>query len=77
MSKLTHFNAAGEAEMVDVGAKPETHRSALAEGWIRMQPRTLSLIQDRIGSIHQRLLASSGFFDSASASRISSNSFIC
>ena len=46
MSKLTHFNAAGEAEMVDVGAKPETHRSALAEGWIRMQPHTLSLIQE-------------------------------
>lgn len=46
MTKLTHFNAAGEAEMVDVGAKPETHRSALAEGWIRMQPQTLSLIQE-------------------------------
>jgi len=46
MSKLTHFNAAGEAEMVDVGAKPETHRSALAEGWIRMQPQTLALIQE-------------------------------
>jgi cyclic pyranopterin phosphate synthase len=46
MSKLTHFNVAGEAEMVDVGAKPETHRSALAEGWIRMQPQTLTLIQE-------------------------------
>jgi len=31
--------------MVDVGAKPETVRRALAEGWIRMQPETLDLIE--------------------------------
>ena len=45
MSKLTHFNPAGEAHMVDVGAKPVSHRIALSEGWIRMQPETLQLIQ--------------------------------
>lgn len=31
--------------MVDVGAKPETVRRALAEGWIRMRPATLALIE--------------------------------
>ncbi|MGA7799351.1 MAG: cyclic pyranopterin monophosphate synthase MoaC [Gammaproteobacteria bacterium] len=41
MSELTHFNAAGEAHMVDVGAKAETERVAVAEGWIRMRPETL------------------------------------
>ena len=45
MSELTHFNAAGEAHMVDVGAKDVTHRMALAEGTIRMQPDTLALIK--------------------------------
>jgi len=45
MSKLTHFNAAGEAHMVDVGAKDVTHRVAVAEGRIHMLPETLDLIQ--------------------------------
>jgi cyclic pyranopterin phosphate synthase len=45
MSELTHFNAAGEAHMVDVGAKQETHRVAVAAGRIRMQPETLGLIK--------------------------------
>ncbi len=44
MSKLTHLNEAGEAHMVDVGDKPVTHRIAVAEGRIRMQPQTLQLI---------------------------------
>lgn len=42
--KLTHLNEAGEAHMVDVGAKPATAREAVAEGRIRMQPETLRLI---------------------------------
>jgi cyclic pyranopterin phosphate synthase len=42
---LTHFDAAGQAHMVDVGAKMETHRVAVAAGTIRMQPATLELIQ--------------------------------
>jgi len=44
MTKLTHFNTAGEAQMVDVGDKAETRRVAVAEGWIAMQPETLELI---------------------------------
>jgi cyclic pyranopterin phosphate synthase len=42
---LTHFDAAGAAHMVDVGAKSETHRIAIASGMIRMQPETLLLVQ--------------------------------
>jgi cyclic pyranopterin monophosphate synthase len=42
---LTHFDAAGQAHMVDVGAKAVTHRIAIATGSIRMQPATLTLIR--------------------------------
>jgi cyclic pyranopterin phosphate synthase len=45
MSELTHFNQNGDAHMVDIGDKAVTHRLAIAEGIISMQPRTLSLIQ--------------------------------
>lgn len=45
MSKLTHFNAEGEAHMVDVGDKVVTRREAMAEGVIRMRPETLAMIQ--------------------------------
>ncbi len=44
MSELTHFNAAGEAHMVDVADKAVTRRVAVAEGSIRMLPATLALI---------------------------------
>ena len=44
-SPLTHFDAQGQAQMVDVSAKSETHRIARATGTIRMQPATLALIQ--------------------------------
>ncbi|HEX5392710.1 MAG TPA: cyclic pyranopterin monophosphate synthase MoaC [Rhodocyclaceae bacterium] len=44
-SPLTHFDASGQAHMVDVGDKPESRRLARAEGRIRMQPATLALIQ--------------------------------
>ncbi|HEY4372307.1 MAG TPA: cyclic pyranopterin monophosphate synthase MoaC [Burkholderiales bacterium] len=43
-SPLTHFDAEGQAHMVDVGAKAETRRVAVARGSIRMQPATLELI---------------------------------
>ena len=43
-SPLTHFDAAGQAHMVDVGAKAETARLARAQGRIRMQPATFELI---------------------------------
>jgi cyclic pyranopterin phosphate synthase len=44
-STLTHFDAEGQAHMVDVSAKAETHRSARATGAIRMRPETLMLIE--------------------------------
>ncbi|PUA18286.1 cyclic pyranopterin monophosphate synthase MoaC [Glaciimonas sp. PCH181] len=43
-SPLTHFDQTGQAHMVDVGAKQDTHRIAVASGTIRMQPETLLLI---------------------------------
>nr|WP_272211250.1 cyclic pyranopterin monophosphate synthase MoaC [Marinicella sp. W31]MDC2877139.1 cyclic pyranopterin monophosphate synthase MoaC [Marinicella sp. W31] len=44
-AKLTHLSSEGEAHMVDVGAKDETQRSATAEGYVRMKPETLALIE--------------------------------
>ena len=41
---LTHFDATGQAHMVDVGAKAETARVARAQGHIRMAPATFELI---------------------------------
>lgn len=42
---LTHLDSQGAAHMVDVGAKPDTRREAVAASAIRMQPETLALIQ--------------------------------
>ncbi|MBB5701825.1 cyclic pyranopterin phosphate synthase [Ochrobactrum daejeonense] len=42
--KLTHIDQTGAANMVDVGAKDETERQAVAEGSVRMKPETLALI---------------------------------
>jgi len=44
MSELTHFNSRGEAHMVDVGEKKQTHRRAVCEGRITMQSETLEKI---------------------------------
>jgi cyclic pyranopterin phosphate synthase len=44
MSTLTHFDAQGQAHMVDVAAKLPTHRIAVAQGRIEMLPATLALI---------------------------------
>ncbi|MEE8321452.1 MAG: cyclic pyranopterin monophosphate synthase MoaC [Gammaproteobacteria bacterium] len=46
MAKLTHFNRQGEAHMVDVGEKPDSHRIAVAEGSIQMNRETLQLIME-------------------------------
>ena len=46
MAELTHFDAKGEAHMVDVSDKPVTDRLAVAEGFIRMAPETLALITE-------------------------------
>ena len=47
---LTHFDEGGQARMVDVSAKPETHRVAVAEGSLTMAPETLALVKEgRVG----------------------------
>ena len=45
MTKLTHIDEQGNAQMVDVSAKPETSRVATATGRVVMQPATLALIE--------------------------------
>ena len=45
MAELTHFDGAGQAHMVDVSGKPVTDRVAVAEGWVRMRPETLALVE--------------------------------
>ena len=44
MSGFTHFDAAGNAVMVDVGEKANTQRTATAQGAVVMQPETLAMI---------------------------------
>lgn len=50
-SKLSHVNAAGEANMVDVSGKPVTTRTAVAEAFVVMRAETLALI--RTGGHHK------------------------
>ena len=45
MAELTHLDAQGQAHMVDVGAKAETEREAVAAGRVLMQPETLRLLR--------------------------------
>lgn len=44
--QLTHFDAEGQAHMVDVGAKNETRRVAVATGAITMLPATFAMVRD-------------------------------
>ncbi len=44
-AKLSHLGPDGSSRMVDVGPKPATHRIAVAEAEIRMQPATLRVIR--------------------------------
>jgi cyclic pyranopterin phosphate synthase len=44
MPDLTHFDANGDAHMVDVSGKPVTDRVAVAEAHVRMRPETLDLV---------------------------------
>ncbi|MEY4060136.1 MAG: hypothetical protein RL551_1392 [Pseudomonadota bacterium] len=46
MNKLTHFDASGQAHMVNVGDKPNTHRIALAGGKISMLPSTFKMVEE-------------------------------
>jgi cyclic pyranopterin phosphate synthase len=45
MISLTHFDAQGQAHMVDVASKASTHRVGVAGGRIEMQPATLAIIE--------------------------------
>jgi len=45
MAGLTHFDASGQAHMVDVSEKSVTDRIAVAEGWVKMRPDTLALVE--------------------------------
>ncbi|NDR56505.1 cyclic pyranopterin monophosphate synthase MoaC [Aliiruegeria sabulilitoris] len=42
---LTHFDASGQAHMVDVSDKAVTSRVAVAEGWVKMLPETLAHVE--------------------------------
>lgn len=46
MSELTHLDEHGQARMVDVGAKAETEREAIAAGRVLMRPETLRLLRE-------------------------------
>jgi cyclic pyranopterin phosphate synthase len=46
MAGLTHFDAEGRAHMVDVSDKDVTARIAVAEGWVRMAPDTLRIVEE-------------------------------
>ncbi|WP_425049968.1 cyclic pyranopterin monophosphate synthase MoaC [Psychromarinibacter sp. S121] len=46
MAELTHFDAKGDAHMVDVSDKAVTSRTAVAEGCVIMSPETLALITE-------------------------------
>ena len=46
MKKFSHIDDKGKANMVDVGAKPMQTRTAVARGFIRLQPETVKLIRE-------------------------------
>ncbi len=46
MKKFSHIDEKGKANMVDVGAKPLQTRTAVARGFIRLQPETVKLIRE-------------------------------
>jgi cyclic pyranopterin phosphate synthase len=45
MNKLTHFDSSGQAHMVNVGDKPNSHRIAIATGKITMLPETFKMVE--------------------------------
>jgi cyclic pyranopterin phosphate synthase len=49
-AKLSHSDARGRARMIDVAAKPETLREAVASAEVRMQPATLRLVERAVGA---------------------------
>lgn len=49
MTKLSHLDEAGAARMVDVTAKPDSSREAVAEGFIAMSPDAFAAVRDGSG----------------------------
>jgi cyclic pyranopterin monophosphate synthase len=45
MPKLSHYTRKGEVQMVDVSSKQVTTRSAIAQGFVRMQPRVVAAVR--------------------------------
>ena len=45
MKELTHIDKSGRPKMVDISAKPDTERKAIAKGTVSMKPATLALIK--------------------------------
>src|SRR5260370_11700407 len=58
--RLSHVDEAGRARMVDVGEKPVTVRTAVAEGAIRMSPEAYRLVAERGGAEGDALAGSAG-----------------
>ncbi|WP_346864364.1 cyclic pyranopterin monophosphate synthase MoaC [uncultured Draconibacterium sp.] len=48
MSKLSHINSDGKANMVDVGDKPQQVRTAVASGFIQLEKETIRLINESL-----------------------------
>ena len=46
MSEFTHFDTDGNAHMVDVSRKTDTHRIAIVKGYLKMKPETLAMVTD-------------------------------
>lgn len=49
--ELTHIDAAGHPRMVDVGAKADTEREAIVEGWVRLSPEAYAAVVG--GRVHK------------------------
>ena len=46
MTKLSHYDSAGDARMVDVSGKPVTHREAVATAFVELSPAVLAALPD-------------------------------
>ena len=64
MPDLTHFDAEGQAHMVDVSKKPITARVATADAWVKMLPKTLGLVEKGGARLFQSHLGENGLPDS-------------
>jgi len=73
-SPLTHFDDQGQARMVDVGEKAETHPRGTSHGTIRMRPETLALIES--GSAKKEMCWCGARIAAIQGAKRTSNSFL-